>query len=98
MARLTTETSADHLITDDGFELITSENAIVAFDVATGITIADLTVIDDTEIELEIDITGGAPATARDVTVTTSEGTSNALPFTVTAAVGGGLLPHRRHR
>jgi hypothetical protein len=49
----------------------------------TGITQASLTVVSDISITVDLIIAAGATASARDVTVTTDEVTTNAQPFTV---------------
>ena len=52
----------------------------------TGVTVSALVVVNSTTITATFTIGAGAPLTARNVTVTTPNGTSNSVTFTVTGA------------
>ena len=82
----------DFRITEGGDQRQTDEPITVTFS-GTGITVVDITVLSDTSAIVDIDIAGGAAATARDVTVTNRLGTSEPFTFTVTASGGGTVIP-----
>jgi len=54
-----------------------------------GITVTSVTVNSDTSITAVVNISAGAPAGARNVTVTTPAGNSNAVTFTITVPPAG---------
>ncbi len=54
-----------------------------------GITVGSLSVVGDTTVNVTFDISAGASAGARNVTVTAPGGTSNAVTFTVTVPPAG---------
>ena len=58
----------------------------------SGVSTSGLSVVDDTEINVNFVITGGAAAGTRNVTVTTDAGSSNTESFTVTTSPGGPVL------
>ncbi len=82
MANRTTDTG-DIRVTDTGDIRVTGEPAAVSFS-GTGITVNDVTVLSDDSLEVDISIDLGATLSARNVAVTTAEGTSGNQTFTVT--------------
>jgi hypothetical protein len=75
----------------EGTDMGASTDVDITKSGGSGCSAGTPTVNDDTEIEVTITCTAGATTGAWDVTVTTDEGTSNALTFTVNAAAGPAL-------
>jgi hypothetical protein len=76
---------------------LTGANAITLTP-AAGVTVTNITVVNDTTVTATFTITAGAARTARNVTVTTPGGTSNAVTFTIVAPVLTSVSPSTGNR
>jgi hypothetical protein len=65
---------------------------------AANITVSNINVVSDTTVTVTFTISAGAARTARNVTVTTPGGTSNAVTFTVVAPVLTSVTPNTGSR
>ena len=76
---------------------LTGANA-VTLTPAANITVSNINVLSDTTVTATFTISAGAARTARNVTVTTPGGTSNAVTFTVVAPVLTSVTPNTGSR
>ncbi len=71
---------------------LTGANAIAVS--GGGVTVTNIAVVNDTTVTATFTITATSAQTARNVTVTTPGGTSNAVTFTIVAPVLGNVTPN----
>ena len=76
-------------VTVSGRDFVFGSTAAVA---AAGITVTAVSVLSPTRIAMTLNIAGGVSPGAYNVTVTSSNGASNSIPFQVIAAGSGGSL------
>ncbi len=100
---LTSISPASHTRGGAGFTVtltgtgLTGANA-VTLTPAANITVSNINVVSDTTVTATFTISAGAARTARNVTVTTPGGTSNAVTFTVVAPVLTSVTPNTGSR
>jgi hypothetical protein len=100
---LTSISPASHTRGGAGFTVtltgtgLTGANA-VTLTPAANITVSNINVVSDTTVTATFTISAGAARTARNVTVTTPGGTSNAVTFTVVAPVLTSVTPPSGNR
>ncbi len=86
-------TSVTVTLTGTGLTGTTSVNVAIVGLGTNGITVPSFTVVNDTTITATFNIAATATRSARNVTVTTPGGTSNAVTFTVVAPVLNSISP-----